>query len=51
VSTAGKNNATNETYTQVSDKYMISLMGNYNVGRIEKAVLGKFECERSELIG
>jgi hypothetical protein len=48
---AGQNKATYKTYTQVINNYLISLLGNYNVDRVDNAVLTCFECERLELMG
>lgn len=48
---AGQNKATFKTYIQVINNYLIPLLGNHNVDRIDNAVLARFEAERLELMG
>jgi hypothetical protein len=48
---AGQNKATYKTYIQVINNYLIPLLGNHNVDRIDKAMLTKFEAERIREIG
>ncbi len=48
---AGQNKATYTTYIQVINNYLIPLLGNHNVDRIDNAVLARFEAERIELMG
>lgn len=48
---AGQNKATYKTYIQVINNYLIPLLGNHNVDRIDNAVLAKLEAERIELMG
>jgi hypothetical protein len=48
---AGQNKATYKTYTQVINNYLIPLLGNHNVDRIDNSVLSKFERERLALMG
>jgi integrase len=48
---SGRGKATYKTYTQAIQNYLIPLLGNHNVDRIDDAVLAKFEAERIELMG
>ena len=48
---AGQNKATYKTYTQVINNYLIPLLGNHNVDRIDNAVLTRFERERLAMMG
>ncbi len=48
---AGRGKATYKTYTQAIQNYLIPLLGNHNVDRIDNAVLARFEAERIELMG
>lgn len=48
---SGRGKATYKTYAQAIQNYLIPLLGNHNVDRIDNAVLAKFEAERIELIG
>ena len=48
---AGRGKATDKTYTQAIQNYLIPLLGNHNVDRIDSAVLARFEAERIELMG
>jgi integrase len=48
---SGRGKATYKTYTQAIENYLIPLLGNHNVDRIDNAVLAKFEAERIELMG
>lgn len=48
---AGRGKATYKTCTQVIHNYLIPLLGNHNVDRIDNAVLARFEAERIELMG
>jgi hypothetical protein len=50
-SRAGRGKATYKTYIQVIHNYLIPLLGNHNVDRIDNAVLARFEAERIELMG
>ena len=45
---SGRGKATYKTYTQAIENYLIPLLGNHNVDRIDNAVLAKFEAERIE---
>ena len=47
---AGRGKATYKTYTQAIQNYLIPLLGNHNVDRIDNAVLARFEAERIELM-
>jgi hypothetical protein len=42
LSKAGQNKATYKTYIQVINNYLIPLLGNHNVDRIDNAVLARF---------
>ena len=48
---SGRGKATYKTYTQAIENYLIPLLGNHNVDRIDNAVLARFEAERIELMG
>ena len=48
---AGQGKATYKTYIQVINNYLIPLLGNYNVDRVDNAVLTKFERERLAMMG
>jgi integrase len=48
---AGQNKATYKTYIQVINNYLIPLLGNHNVDRIDNVVLTKFEAERIRAMG
>ncbi len=48
---SGRGKATYKTYTQAIENYVIPLLGNLNVDRIDNAVLARFEAERIELMG
>lgn len=48
---SGRGKATYKTYTQAIQNYLIPLLGNHNVDRIDNAVLARFEAERIELMG
>jgi hypothetical protein len=50
LSAAGRGKATYKTYTQAINNYLIPLLGNHNVDRIDNAVLAQFERERFELM-
>ncbi len=48
---AGQGKATYKTYIQVINNHLIPLLGNHNVGRVDNAVLTKFERERLAIMG
>jgi integrase len=47
---SGRGKATYKTYIQAIEKYVIPLLGNHNVDKIDNAVLAKFEKQRIELM-
>lgn len=48
---SGRGKATYKTYIQAIEKYVIPLLGNHNIDKIDNAVLAKFERQRIELMG
>ena len=48
---SGRGKSTYKTYTQVINNYLIPLLGNHNVDRIDNAVLAQFERQRFEILG
>jgi hypothetical protein len=50
LSVSGRNKATYKTYIQAINNYLILLLGNYNVDKIDNTVLAKFERERLQII-
>ena len=48
---SGRGKATYKTYIQAIQRYVIPLLGNHNVDKINNAVLAKFEKERIEVMG
>jgi integrase len=51
LSASGRNKATYKTYIQAINNYLIPLLGNHNVDKIDNAVLAKFERERLDVMG
>jgi integrase len=48
---SGRGKATYKTYIQAIEKYVIPLLGNHNIDKIDNAVLAKFEKQRIDLMG
>ncbi|MFZ2739020.1 MAG: hypothetical protein WAY02_12400 [Burkholderiaceae bacterium] len=48
---SGRGKATYKTYVQAIQRYVIPLLGNHNIDKIDNAVLAKFEKQRIELMG
>lgn len=48
---SGRGKATYKTYIQAIQRYVIPLLGNHNVDKIDNAVLAKFEKQRIEVMG
>lgn len=48
---SGRGKATYKTYIQAIEKYIIKLLGNHNIDKIDNAVLARFEQQRIELMG
>lgn len=48
---SGRGKATYKTYIQAIEKYVIPLLGNHNIDKIDNAVLAKFERQRIEMMG
>jgi integrase len=48
---SGRGKATYKTYIQAIQRYVIPLLGNHNVDKIDNAVLAKFEKQRMEVMG
>jgi integrase len=48
---SGRGKATYKTYIQAIEKYVIPLLGNHNIDKIDNAVLAKFEKQRIDMMG
>jgi integrase len=48
---SGRGKATYKTYIQAIEKYIIPLLGNHNIDKIDNAVLARFEQQRIETMG
>ena len=48
---SGRGKATYKTYIQAIEKYVIPLLGNHNIDKLDNAVLAKFEKQRIDLMG
>lgn len=48
---SGRGKSTYKTYIQSIEKYIIPLLGNHNIDKIDNAVLAKFEKQRIEIMG
>jgi integrase len=48
---SGRGKATYKTYIQAIEKYVIPLLGNHNIDKIDNAVLAKFEKQRIDFMG
>ncbi len=48
---SGRGKATYKTYIQAIEKYIIPLLGNHNIDKIDNAVLAKFEKQRIDMMG
>jgi integrase len=48
---SGRGKATYKTYIQAIEKYVIPLLGNHNIDKIDNAVLAKFEKQRIDIMG
>lgn len=48
---SGRGKATYKTYIQAIEKYVVPLLGNHNIDKIDNAVLAKFEKQRIEIMG
>jgi integrase len=48
---SGRGKATYKTYIQAIEKYVIPLLGNHNIDKLDNAVLAKFEKQRIEVMG
>ncbi len=51
LSASGTNKATYKTYIWAVNNYLIPLLGNHNIDKIDNAVLAKFERERLDVMG
>ena len=48
---SGRGKATYKTYIQSIERYIIPLLGNHNIDKVDNAVLVKFEKQRIDLMG